>query len=90
MIRPLQSVMEKMAGQAVTFRKSFSQTKGKSSEFFGKSSKNSSSAQGISEHRESVVDAALFRSLSPNQAVALLSIHGYSMDDILELMPVFI
>jgi len=84
------SVMEKMAGQAVTFRKSFSQTKGKSSEFFGKSSKNSSSTQGISEHRESVVDAALFRSLSPNQAVALLSIHGYSMDDVLELMPVFI
>ena len=49
-----------------------------------------STTQSITETRESVLDATLFRNLTPNQAVALLSIHGHSMDDVLELMPLFV
>lgn len=44
----------------------------------------------ISDAREDVVDAQLFRELSPAQAVAILSLAGQSMDDVLALMPIYI
>jgi type IV secretory pathway TraG/TraD family ATPase VirD4 len=44
----------------------------------------------ISDAREGVVDAQLFRELDPNQAVAILSLAGQSMDDVLTLMPVYV
>jgi hypothetical protein len=44
----------------------------------------------ISESREGVVDAQLFRELRPNNAIAILSLSGHSMDDVLSLMPVYI
>lgn len=44
----------------------------------------------ISESREGVVDAQLFRELKPEQAVAILSLSGHSMDDVLTLMPVYV
>jgi hypothetical protein len=37
-----------------------------------------------------VLDAQLFRKLQPNQAVALLSINGHSMDDIIGMLPVYV
>ena len=43
----------------------------------------------ISDAREGVVDAQLFRELSPAQAVAILSIAGQSMDDVLTLLPIY-
>jgi hypothetical protein len=44
----------------------------------------------ISESREGVVDAQLFRGLNRNQAVAILSLSGHSMDDVLTLTPVYL
>jgi hypothetical protein len=44
----------------------------------------------ISDAREGVVDAQLFRELNPAQAVAILSLAGQSMDDVLTLLPIYI
>lgn len=89
------AMMERLAGQAKVQKKTTSQTTGSGSSsnnkaFFDSTSSHSSSTQSISESRESVLDATLFRHLSPDQAVALLSIKGHSMDDVLELLPTFI
>ena len=43
----------------------------------------------ISDAREGVVDAQLFRELNPSNAVAILSLAGQSMDDILTLLPIY-
>lgn len=47
------------------------------------------SSETLSDSREGVVDAQLFRELSPKQAVAILSLSGHSMDDVLTLSPVY-
>lgn len=39
---------------------------------------------------KSVLSPQLFRKLQPGQAVALLSIEGHSMDDVIWMMPVFV
>lgn len=44
----------------------------------------------ITESREGVVDAQLFRELNPGQAVTILSLSGHSMDDIMTLKPVYV
>jgi type IV secretory pathway TraG/TraD family ATPase VirD4 len=44
----------------------------------------------ITDSRERVVDAQLFRNLKPEQAIAILSLNGHSMDDILTLKPVYV
>jgi len=49
-----------------------------------------SESKTLSESREGVVDAQLFRGLKHNQAVALLSLAGHSMDDVLTLTPLYI
>jgi hypothetical protein len=51
---------------------------------------NQHQSKTISESREGVVDAQLFRELNPGQAVAILSLSGHSMDDILTLKPVYV
>lgn len=87
------AMMEKLIGQVTTFRRNFTRTTGASrSGFLGSkgASASQSFTEGISESRDSVLDPAIFRRLSNNQAIALLSLGGYSMDDVLELMPVFI
>ncbi len=85
------TLMERLAGQAKIKRKTTSQTQGTSNRKLSEpTSKHSSTTQNITETRESVLDATLFRNLTPNQAVALLSIQGHSMDDVIELMPVFL
>lgn len=54
---------------------------------------NSNNSHGdsstISDAREGVVDAQLFRELQPAEAIAILSLAGQSMDDILTLLPVY-
>lgn len=50
---------------------------------------NGHQSKTISESREGVVDAQLFRELNPAQAVAILSLSGHSMDDIVTLKPVY-
>ena len=39
---------------------------------------------------KSLLDSQFVRGLEANQAIALLSMHGYSMDDVLEMEPIFI
>lgn len=51
---------------------------------------NSYENKTITESREGVVDAQLFRELTPGEAVAILSLAGYSMDDIVMLKPVYV
>jgi type IV secretory pathway TraG/TraD family ATPase VirD4 len=51
---------------------------------------NEHRSKTITESREGVVDAQLFRELKPNNAVAILSLSGHSMDDVLNLMPVYV
>jgi hypothetical protein len=85
------TMIEKVAGQAKIQRKTVSRTLGDSTRALTEPmSKHQSSTQSIAEARESVLDAALFRNLSPNQAVALLSLEGRSMDDVVEVLPVFL
>jgi len=85
------TMMDRLAGRAKVQRKTHSQTTGDSSRALTEpTSTHHSTTQSITEVRESVLDATLFRNLSPDQAVALLSIQGHSMDDVLELLPVFV
>lgn len=44
----------------------------------------------FTDSREGVVDAQLFRHLKPEQAVGIFSLSGHSMDDVINLMPVYI
>jgi len=89
------TMMDKLAGQAKVQKKTTSKTSGSGSSsnpksFFDSNSRHSSSTQTLAESRESVLDATLFRHLSPDQAVALLSLNGHSMDDVLELKAVYL
>ena len=88
-------MMDKLAGQARVYKETTSQTTGSGSNSNTKSlldstSRHSSNTQTIAESRESVFDAALFRHLSPGQAVALLSLNDHSMDDVIELKAVYL
>lgn len=51
---------------------------------------NEHATKTITESREGVVDAQLFRELNPGQAVTILSLSGHSMDDIVTLKPVYV
>lgn len=51
---------------------------------------NQHQSKTITESREGVVDAQLFRELNPGQAVSILSLSSHSMDDILTLKPVYV
>lgn len=51
---------------------------------------NQHQSKTISESREGVVDAQLFRELHPGQAVTILSLSGHSMDDVVTLKPVYL
>lgn len=55
-----------------------------------KSLGHNSSGETISEVRDSVLEAQVFRSLSPASAVALLNIGNKSSDDAISLFPLFI
>jgi|GEM_PF-2202153 len=49
-----------------------------------------SQSESTSWMEKHVLTAQVFRQLSPNQAVALLSIEGQSADDVLEMTPVYV
>ncbi len=51
---------------------------------------NQHQSKTITESREGVVDAQLFREPHPGQAVSILSLSGHSMDDIVNLKPVYL
>jgi hypothetical protein len=49
-----------------------------------------SKSESVSVTEKPVIKAHTFRTLGPNQALALLSVGGASADDVLECIPVFI
>lgn len=55
-----------------------------------KSSGSNQISTTISEAKENVLDPQVFRDLNPKQAVAILSIADFSMDDVLNLLPVYV
>ena len=63
---------------------------GTSSGLFGHDSSSSSSTENLVLVDKPVLDAQLFRELKPEQALALLSFSGYSIDDILNVLPVYV
>ncbi len=85
------TLMDALAGRARVQRKTTSQTTGSSTRAITEpTSRHHSNTQSMTESRESVLDATLFRNLTPNQGVALLSLQGHSMDDVLECLPLFV
>jgi hypothetical protein len=48
------------------------------------------SSKTITESREGVIDAQLFRELNPGQAVSILTLSGHSMDDVVTLKPIYL
>ncbi|MCP4278794.1 MAG: TraM recognition domain-containing protein [Alteromonas sp.] len=85
------TLMDALAGRAKAQRKTISQTTGESTRSITEpTSRQHSTTESVAESRESVLDATLFRHLTPNQAVTLLSLQGRSMDDVLELLPLFV
>ena len=85
------TLMESLSGRAKVQRLTSSQTAGDSTRAWAEpTSKHHCATESIAEVRESVLDATLFRKLTQNQVVALLSLQGHSMDDVLELFPVFV
>lgn len=69
---------------------SWSSGESKKKEMFGKKTVSNSHSTNITYVDKPVLDAQLFRSLNPNQALALLSINGRSMDDVLILQSVYV
>jgi hypothetical protein len=54
----------------------------------GKQSTNHN--ESMTEARESVLDAPLFRKLEENQVIGLLSVNGRSMDDLFWVVPLYV
>jgi len=86
------AMMEQMIGKIKGTRTTLGETKGDTSHGLGGpgASSHRSTNESTTEVREPVIDAALFRSLTPNQAAALLAIHGHSIDDVLTLEPLYV
>jgi type IV secretory pathway TraG/TraD family ATPase VirD4 len=53
-------------------------------------SKSESRTENTTIVDKPVLDAQLFRKLKPDQAVALLSVEGHSMDDVINMLPVYV
>ncbi len=80
-----------LADKVEVERKSHSTTKNKQSnpgQFLDSTSH--SSTENVTLVEKAVLSPQLFRNLSPNEAVALLSVKGHSMDDVIQVMPVYV
>lgn len=85
------SMLDNIAGRAHRQRVSTTHSEGQSSGgWTSPQTTSESDTRSVSEHHESVIDAALVRQLPPSQAITLLTLDGRSMDDVLELKPVFL
>ena len=80
------TLMNDLAGQARVQKMTVSQ--GSTTGHDGKQS--TSHNESMTEAREAVLDAPLFRQLEENQVVGLLSVNGRSMDDLFWVVPVYI
>jgi type IV secretory pathway TraG/TraD family ATPase VirD4 len=86
------SYFNRLADKVEIYRTTTSHTTSKSSDaksFFG-GSKSTSNTSSTSVVDKAVIDAQLFRNLDPEQALALLSINGRSMDDIARTIAVYV
>jgi len=75
---------EYIAGKTEQAKRGFGTNEGKTKQDW-KSSKHDSSSESLSFVDKSVIDAQLVRNLKPNEAIAMLIISGYSMDDVITL-----
>ena len=66
---------------------SYSDSTGQGSRNYGTS--YDSHSESVSTVERPILDAQLFRSLYPEQAVALLSVGGHSMDDVINVKSVY-
>lgn len=79
------TLMNNLAGQARVQRLTIGQstTESDNGSSFGTS-------HSVTEAREAVLDAPLFRQLGQDQVIGLLSVNGHSMDDLFNLMPLYV
>jgi len=82
--------LRKIAGEVSVAQKSQSVQEGRSQGSNNNSNSSYSSSESLSHIRQSVIDGQLMRTLEPNQAIALLNLDQRSMDDILNLQPIYL
>jgi hypothetical protein len=83
--------LEQVVGQAPVHRETKGRSQGHSTQGFSiQDTTQQTDTQSITLTHESVLTPALFRSLSPNQAVAILSINSHSADDVIDCLPVYL
>jgi type IV secretory pathway TraG/TraD family ATPase VirD4 len=78
-----------LADKVEVVRETYSYSKGKQSHS-GRSGSSSSESENVTLTEKSVLSPQLFRKLQPDQMVALLSIAGNSMDDVVQVMPIYV
>ena len=77
-----------LAGRVEVKRVSYSNSTGQGHRNYGSS--YDSHSESVSTVERPILDAQLFRSLHPEQAVALLSVNGHSMDDVINVKSVYV
>ena len=77
-----------LAGRVEVKRVSYSDSTGQSHRNYGSS--YDSHSESVSTVERPILDSQLFRSLHPEQAVALLSVGGHSMDDVINVKSVYV
>jgi hypothetical protein len=85
-------MLNHLLGRVEVERKSFQQGEGTSSGGFVSPHYSTSSNESVSTSvvEKQVINPQLFRTMGQNQAVALLSVAGVSVDDVIECVPVFV
>lgn len=84
----------RLAGQVEVEKKSVTRQSGSSTSSgsgnYGSSGSNYSNSETSTTTAKDVIDAQLFRKMQPSEVLAMLSIEGYSRDDILKTEPIII
>jgi hypothetical protein len=80
-----------LLGKVEVQRSSYTQNQGEShGATFLQHSTNQGEGESVSVREKDVLDPQLMRRLGPNQALMLLSVGGQSMDDVVNVVPVFV
>lgn len=85
------SYFHQLADKTEVIRTSYSYTTGSQKQpdkFFSTSSQSTTENHNLVE--KAVLSPQLFRNLEPSQAIALLSIRGHSMDDVINMLPIYL
>lgn len=83
--------LNRLTGHVEVAKRSYSEQSGHTNPS-GKLSKSShkSTNESLSYHDKPLLDAQLIRRLGPNEAIALLSVAGRSMDDVISMNPLYL